>query len=134
MELDAIHAVDPWEDQLMDEKFVSEIKEKLLDQRATILSALESQSTDLKNLVKPIESGDEVDIATDAVDRTLLDSLSTQDANRLKLIDNALDRIRTGKYGICLSCGKEIPKERLESIPYAFMCVNCASAAERRNR
>lgn len=134
MELDAIHAVDPWEDQLMDEKFVSEIKEKLLDQRATILSALESQSTDLKNLVKPIESGDEVDIATDAVDRTLLDSLSTQDANRLKLIDNALDRIRTGKYGICLSCGKEIPKERLEAIPYAFMCVNCASAAERRNR
>lgn len=118
----------------MDEKFVSEIKEKLLDQRATILSALESQSTDLKNLVKPIESGDEVDIATDAVDRTLLDSLSTQDANRLKLIDNALDRIRTGKYGICLSCGKEIPKERLEAIPYAFMCVNCASAAERRNR
>lgn len=134
MELDAIHEIDPWEDQLMDEKFISEIKEKLLDQRATILSALESQSTDLKNLVKPIESGDEVDIATDAVDRTLLDSLSTQDANRLKLIDNALDRIRTGKYGICLSCGKEIPKERLESIPYAFMCVNCASAAERRNR
>ncbi len=118
----------------MDEKFVSEIKEKLLEQRATILSALEAQTTDLKNLVKPIESGDEVDIATDAVDRTLLDSLSSQDSNRLKMIDNALDRIRTGKYGICLGCGKEIPRERLEAIPYAFMCVSCASAAERRNR
>lgn len=118
----------------MDEKFVAEIKEKLLEQRATILSALESQTSDLKNLVKPIESGDEVDIASDAVDRTLLDSLSSQDSLRLKQIDNALERIRNGKYGICLGCGKEIPRERLEAIPYAFMCVNCASAAERRNR
>ena len=118
----------------MDEKFVAEIKEKLLEQRATIFSALESQTSDLKNLVKPIESGDEVDIASDAVDRTLLDSLSSQDSLRLKQIDNALERIRNGKYGICLGCGKEIPRERLEAIPYAFMCVNCASAAERRNR
>ncbi len=118
----------------MDEKFIASIKEKLLEQRATILSALESQTSDLKNLVKPIESGDEVDIASDAVDRTLLDSLSAQDANRLKQIDNALERIRNGKYGICLGCGKEIPQARLEAIPYAFMCVNCASTAERRNR
>ena len=118
----------------MDENFVAEMKEKLLAQRATITSALESQTSDLKNLVKPIESGDEVDIASDAVDRTLLNSLSNQDSLRLKQIDNALERIRTGKYGICLGCGKDIPRERLEAIPYAFMCVNCASAAERRNR
>lgn len=127
------YKVDLWEKN-MDEKFIASIKEKLLEQRATILSALESQTSDLKNLVKPIESGDEVDIASDAVDRTLLDSLSAQDANRLKQIDNALERIRNGKYGICLGCGKEIPQARLEAIPYAFMCVNCASAAERRNR
>ena len=134
MKIDAVHTVDPWEDQLMDENFVAEMKEKLLAQRATITSALESQTSDLKNLVKPIESGDEVDIASDAVDRTLLNSLSNQDSLRLKQIDNALERIRTGKYGICLGCGKDIPRERLEAIPYAFMCVNCASAAERRNR
>ena len=127
------YKVDLWEKN-MDEKFIASIKEKLLEQRVTILSALESQTSDLKNLVKPIESGDEVDIASDAVDRTLLDSLSAQDANRLKQIDNALERIRNGKYGICLGCGKEIPQARLEAIPYAFMCVNCASTAERRNR
>lgn len=118
----------------MDENFVAGIKETLLAQRATIMAALEEQTTDLKNLVKPIESGDEVDIATDAVDRTLLDSLSAQDSMRLKQIDNALDRIRTGKYGICLACGKEIPQARLEAIPYAFMCISCASAEERRHR
>ncbi len=118
----------------MDEKFVAETKEKLLAQRATILSALAEQSEDMKNLVKPIESGDEADVASDVIDRTMLDSLGAQDAQRLKLIDNALERIRTGKYGVCLGCGKEIPQARLEALPYAFMCVTCASAAERRNR
>lgn len=118
----------------MDEKFVAETKEKLLAQRATILSALAEQTEDMKNLVKPIESGDEADVASDVIDRTMLDSLGAQDAQRLKLIDNALERIRTGKYGVCLGCGKEIPIARLEALPYAFMCVACASAAERRNR
>lgn len=118
----------------MDEKFVADVKEKLLAQRATILAALESNSADLKNLVKPIESGDEADVASDVVDRQLLNSLGAQDQNRLKMIDNALERIRTGKYGICVMCQKEIPQGRLEALPYAFMCVSCASAEERRHR
>ena len=85
-------------------------------------------------LVKIVDSGDEADVASDAVDRTLLDSLSAQDAQRLRLIDNALDRIRQGKYGLCAKCGKEIPQARLEALPYALMCVACASAEERRRR
>ena len=118
----------------MDDKFVAETKEKLLAQRKTILEALEGQNADLKNLVKPVESGDEADVASDAVDRTLLDSLGAQDAQRLRLIDSALERIRLNKYGICVGCGKEIPQARLEALPYALRCINCASAEERRNR
>lgn len=118
----------------MDEKFVADVKEKLLAQRATIVESLAGQSADMKNLVKPVESGDEADVASDAVDRTLLDSLGAQDAQRLRLIDSALDRIRLNKYGICLNCGKEIPQARLEALPYALMCVGCASAEERRRR
>lgn len=118
----------------MDEKFVAETKENLLNQRKTILAALEMQNADMKSLVKPVESGDEADVASDAVDRTLLDSLGAQDSQRLRLIDSALDRIRMNKYGICVKCGKEIPEARLRAIPYASMCVNCASEEERRNR
>ncbi len=118
----------------MDSKFVEETKEKLLAQKKTILEALENQNADMKSLVKPVESGDEADVASDAVDRTLLDSLGAQDAQRLRLIDSALDRIRLEKYGICVGCGKEIPEARLNALPYALMCITCASAEERRNR
>ena len=118
----------------MKPEFVEKMKNKLTVQRNEILDSLSKKNEEFKSLVKTVESGDDCDIASDAIDRTLLDSLSAQDAQRLRLIDNALDRIRQGKYGLCAKCGKEIPQARLEALPYALMCVACASAEERRRR
>jgi len=118
----------------MEQAFLDEMKQMLLEQKKTILDSLASQSDDMRDLVKTVESGDEADVAADAIDRTLLTSLGTQDANRLKLIENALERLSQGKYGRCVACGKEIPEERLRALPYALMCISCASAEERRNR
>lgn len=118
----------------MDKAFLDSMKERLLEQRKTLLASLADQSEDMKGLVKTVESGDEADVAADAIDRTLLTALGTQDANRLQQIDNALDRINQNIYGRCLKCGKEIPQERLEVLPYALMCITCASDEERKNR
>ena len=118
----------------MDKAFLKKMKEYLLEQRKTLLASLADQGEDMRNLIKTVESGDEADVAADVIDRTLLNALGAQDANRLQQIDNALDRINKGTYGRCVKCGKEIPQERLEVLPYALMCVNCASAQERKNR
>jgi len=118
----------------MDQAFLDEMKVKLTEQRSTILASLEGQTEDMKGLVKTVDSGDEADVASDVIDRALLTALGTQDAKSLQQIDNALDRIKQGKYGRCVKCGKEIPAERLELLPFALMCVNCASAEERKNR
>ena len=118
----------------MDKAFLKKMKEYLLEQRKTLLASLADQGEDMRNLVKTVESGDEADVAADVIDRTLLTALGTQDANRLQQIDRALDRINQGTYGRCVKCGKEIPQERLEVLPYALMCITCASAQERKNR
>ena len=118
----------------MDQTFLDEMKTKLTEQKTTILTSLADQSEDMKGLVKTVDSGDEADVASDVIDRALLNALGAQDANRLQQIENALDRIKQGKYGRCVKCGKEIPAERLEVLPFALMCVNCASAEEKRNR
>ena len=118
----------------MTQEFIKEMETLLHEQKKTILESLASQSDEMRDLVKSVESGDEADVAADAIDRTLLTSLGSQDANRLKLIQNTFERIAQGKYGICVACGKEIPEERLRALPYALMCINCASAEERRNR
>ena len=120
--------------QLMDKTFLENMKAKLLEQKKTLLDSLADQSEDMKNLVKTVESGDEADVAADVIDRQLLTSIGTQDAIRLQQIENALDRINQDKYGRCIKCGKEIPAERLEVLPYALMCIQCASAEERKNR
>jgi len=118
----------------MEQAFLDSMKEKLTEQKKTILASLADQSDDMKNLVKTVESGDEADVAADVIDRNLLTALGTQDAKRLQQIDSALERIYQGKYGKCIKCGKEIPQERLEVLPYALMCIGCASSEERRNR
>ena len=45
-------------------------------------------------------------------------------------IDAALKRIEDGTYGTCVSCGREIPRERLEANPWASLCIDCKRRAE----
>lgn len=118
----------------MKKEFVEKQKKKLLAQRNQILDTLSEQSEQLRDLVTSVESGDVADIASDAIDRTLLNSLGSQDAIRLNLINNALDRITQDRYGLCIKCGKQIPETRLEAIPYAGLCITCKEAEEKRNR
>lgn len=47
----------------------------------------------------------------------------------LEKISESLSDIDKGTYGICAKCGKEIPKERLEFIPYAKYCASCQREA-----
>ncbi|HQK63969.1 MAG TPA: TraR/DksA C4-type zinc finger protein [Candidatus Staskawiczbacteria bacterium] len=47
-------------------------------------------------------------------------------SNRLRQIDHAIDLLHRGRYGTCEECGKEIPLERLEAVPYATLCIKCA--------
>lgn len=117
----------------MDQAFIDNMQKILSEQKEQILKSLADKHSEYKKMVESGEPGDEVDIASDVIDGQLLESLSSQDSKRLTMINNALDRIKQGKYGICLKCHKEIPRERLEAIPYAFMCIDCQSENERRN-
>jgi DnaK suppressor protein len=45
-------------------------------------------------------------------------------------IDAALQRIEDGTYGVCASCGREIPPARLEANPWASLCIDCKRKAE----
>ena len=45
-------------------------------------------------------------------------------------LDEALQRIPKGLYGICVACGKSIPKRRLEALPEADLCLSCQHQSE----
>lgn len=56
-------------------------------------------------------------------------SIEQNTVDLLGKVRHALARIEAGSYGICESCGRSIPVERLEALPYATLCVDCASRA-----
>ena len=59
-----------------------------------------------------------------------LSSMMESEGGTLVQIEAALERIEDGDYGLCEECGTRIPKMRLNALPYAAMCVKCASHLE----
>ena len=51
--------------------------------------------------------------------------LNAQAARKLDRIERALDRIQTDTYGICVDCVTPISVDRLDSLPYAELCLAC---------
>ena len=56
--------------------------------------------------------------------------LSSRDRNELKLIEDALYKIREGRYGMCESCGKRITMKRLQILPLTSLCIECQENLE----
>jgi len=118
----------------MEKEFTERMKESLEKLKKEIIEKLLAESSEFREIVEDLDPKDLVDIAADDIDRKTLEALGTQEIKRLRLIDSALARIETGKYGLCAKCNKKIPAERLEAIPYALMCIECKTSDERRNR
>jgi RNA polymerase-binding protein DksA len=118
----------------MDKKFEAQMQTKMHEMKEEIVRSLISESQDFESLIDDLDPKDLADIAADDIDRKTLEALNEQDIKRMRLINSALSRIKNGRYGLCMRCGKKIKIERLEAIPYALMCIECKNDEERRNR
>jgi RNA polymerase-binding protein DksA len=118
----------------MEKEFAEQMKDALFALKKEIIDTLLANNEDFRAIVEGIDPKDFADIAADDMDRKMLETIGSKDMKRMRLIDSAISRIEQGKYGLCMKCGKKIPKERLEAIPYALLCIECQSADERRNR
>ena len=74
------------------------------------------------------------DQGTDTMDREMAFSLASREGRYLHHLNEALERIENGTYGICRSCGKEISRARLEAVPNATQCISCKNAEEKKQR
>jgi DnaK suppressor protein len=117
-----------------EEDFTAKMEKTLVEQKREIYSNLVAGNEDFKQIMEAMDPKDLADVASDDIDRKMIEAIGSQDLKRLRMIESALTRIQQGKYGLCMKCGKKIPQERLEAIPYALMCVECKTAEEKRNR
>jgi RNA polymerase-binding protein DksA len=110
----------------------------LLDERKRIENAIEYLHRETPGSLEDeteemIGSQDNhlADSATGTLDREIDYSLEANAEQVLAQIDAALKRIDEGTYGKCTNCGKEIPEERLEAVPWASLCIDCQRLRER---
>jgi RNA polymerase-binding protein DksA len=106
-------------------------RDALLRERERVQAALENLHNENPGTVED-ETGDETqdqhlgDAATAMHDREVDYTLEDNEEQLLARIDAALRRIEDGTYGICTNCGRPIPEERLEALPWAELCIDCA--------
>ncbi len=70
------------------------------------------------------------DQATAVADQNFMLRLKEREQKLLKKIDEALDRITQGTFGICESCGGEISFKRLRARPVTTLCIECKTKQE----
>jgi len=70
------------------------------------------------------------DLGTDNYDQEFTLGLIANEQETLDQINEALERMESGRFGQCADCGGPIAKTRLQAIPYARHCIECARKRE----
>jgi DnaK suppressor protein len=111
-----------------DEKYEG-IKKNLENQKAALLA--ESGEIISGGLSPGVENfPDLTDQASVETDQNFTLRLREREQKLLKKIDEALERIANGTFGICESCGEEISLKRLEARPVTTLCIECKTRQE----
>jgi DnaK suppressor protein len=106
---------------------INQIKLKLKEREAHILSRLETISGNLKAEKSGIS---QEDVASDYESQAKDQAFQRIDTNNLKDIRAALKRIDDGEYGECIECCEEIAVERLKANEIVEMCITCQTKEE----
>ena len=107
----------------MNKKQLGVFKKKLLAEKEKIIEKLTHDKDQFDDLNKQ-EIGDIIDVAFNMYEKDRAIQMTESDKRTLVEIDTALRRITEGTYGIC-HCGEEIDENRLNAIPWTYICVKC---------
>ena len=101
---------------------------------------LETRQVELRRTVTRIEQDgrtaddeatqDIADRAASSYNKEFLFHQSNNDRQLLAMVEGALERIREGSFGECISCGNEINPKRLEAVPWTRHCIECQEKLE----
>jgi DnaK suppressor protein len=110
---------------------IQEIRKNLITQKKELLvGALEALNELPGQTVFP-DLGDQ---ATAEIDRNFMLRLKGRERKLLKKIEEAIERIDQGIFGICDKCGLEINIKRLEARPVTTMCIECKTLQEEEEK
>lgn len=106
-------------------KHLSEKKEEILNEAGKTLSEMTDQNANIPdpNDRATVESGRSFELRIRDRERKLLSK-----------IEEALQRIDDGEYGMCEDCGEPIGEKRLEARPVTTLCIDCKTIQENEEK
>ncbi len=113
------------------EKEILKLKNNLLEQKQQLLNEAEASLNEMPDNTAFPDSGDQ---ASAEAERNFVLRLRSREQKLLQKIDDALDKIEDGTFGICEKCGAEIRTKRLEARPVTTMCIDCKTAQEEEEK
>jgi len=123
----------------MSQKDLDYFKALLLKKREEVQKNLDYLKTVVLDSTTKEATGDHsaysfhmADQGTDAMEREKAFLFASRDEKYLKQIDDALERIKNGTFGVCRVTGKLISKERLEAVPTTTISVEAKLAESKR--
>ena len=96
----------------------------LLEKREQVVTGLGVKFDTIAKMGRVAEE-DQAQLSHDEFVSLRLNSL---DYGQLRLVEEALDRVQSGDFGVCLGCEQPIPSKRLQALPWARYCVPCQEA------
>lgn len=112
----------------MNAKKIAYFKKLLQEQKNILIMEAQrtvSGMTDIKE-----NFPDPTDRATLESDRNFLLRIRGRERKLLLKIEEALERIEDGTFGICEKCGEEISEQRLKARPVTTLCIECKKKEE----
>lgn len=114
----------------MDKKRAEIYKKRLLAKQEELLRSV-SQSEQDGRQADEEATQDIADKAANSYTKEFLFHRSDESRRTLQLVNEALERVKNGTYGECISCHEEVQAKRLDAVPWARHCLECQDKQDR---
>jgi DnaK suppressor protein len=112
---------------LITEKYNSLLEEIQYREKSSIMENQRETGSELSSYANhPAEA------ASDYANLTMNLNLAERDSKYLVQLEDALNRIKKGTFGICTVCGEVIPMIRLDAVPTTTKCVDCKNEVKKQ--
>jgi len=113
-------------------KLHKELLSALLKRKEELIALEEHSSPDkMQNL--DLGHGDDMDIAESIVEQEMSMTIKLRSSKEIIMIDEAIEKLHRGAYGVCENCEQEIESKRLKARPFVKLCIECQEETERNN-
>ena len=110
----------------------TEVKAVLEEYQSSIVSRREKLAKHVHHRQEPLPQ-DFAEQAVELENSETMIALEEELQEQEREVEHALARLDSGSYGVCTSCGEKIKEQRLQALPAAALCIDCANAASGAN-